>query len=67
MLERLLPNLTGQQKEVITKRYGLYLDQGLSILRMASELNLRKERIRNIEGLAIRKLRSLIHNPETFI
>lgn len=56
-LERLMGDLTPQQKEVITLRFGLMDGQALTLARIGEILNISRERVRQIEREALTKLR----------
>jgi RNA polymerase nonessential primary-like sigma factor len=56
-LERLMGDLTPQQKEVITLRFGLTDGQALTLARIGEILNISRERVRQIEREALTKLR----------
>ncbi|WP_414564719.1 MULTISPECIES: RNA polymerase sigma factor, RpoD/SigA family [unclassified Anabaena] len=56
-LERLMEELTPQQKEVITLRFGLTDGQALTLARIGEILNISRERVRQIEREALTKLR----------
>jgi RNA polymerase nonessential primary-like sigma factor len=56
-LERLMAELTPQQKEVITLRFGLTDGQALTLARIGEILNISRERVRQIEREALTKLR----------
>ncbi|QLE55767.1 RNA polymerase sigma factor, RpoD/SigA family [Nostoc sp. TCL26-01] len=56
-LEHLMEQLTPQQKEVITLRFGLTDGQALTLARIGEILNISRERVRQIEREALTKLR----------
>ncbi len=56
-LERLMEELTPQQREVITLRFGLTDGQALTLARIGEILNISRERVRQIEREALTKLR----------
>ncbi|MBD2346501.1 RNA polymerase sigma factor, RpoD/SigA family [Anabaena subtropica] len=56
-LEVLMEQLTPQQKEVITLRFGLTDGQALTLARIGEILNISRERVRQIEREALTKLR----------
>ncbi|ABA21514.1 Sigma 28 (Flagella/Sporulation) [Trichormus variabilis ATCC 29413] len=56
-LEVLMEQLTPQQKEVITLRFGLIDGQALTLARIGEILNISRERVRQIEREALTKLR----------
>ncbi|GBE94779.1 RNA polymerase sigma factor, RpoD/SigA family [Nostoc cycadae] len=56
-LERVMEELTPQQREVITLRFGLIDGQALTLARIGEILNISRERVRQIEREALNKLR----------
>jgi RNA polymerase nonessential primary-like sigma factor len=56
-LEQLMAELTPQQKEVITLRFGLNDGQALTLAKIGEILNISRERVRQIEREALTKLR----------
>ncbi|AHJ27327.1 RNA polymerase sigma factor, RpoD/SigA family [Nodularia spumigena CS-584] len=56
-LERLMEELTPQQKEVIKLRFGLLDGQALTLAKIGDILNISRERVRQIEREALTKLR----------
>jgi RNA polymerase nonessential primary-like sigma factor len=56
-LERIMSELTPQQKEVITLRFGLVDGQSLTLAKIGEVLNISRERVRQIEREALNKLR----------
>lgn len=56
-LERLMEELTPQQREVIALRFGLSDGQALTLARIGEILNISRERVRQIEREALTKLR----------
>jgi RNA polymerase nonessential primary-like sigma factor len=56
-LERLMAELTPQQKEVLTLRFGLIDGQALTLAKIGEILNISRERVRQIEREALTKLR----------
>ncbi|MCF4966821.1 RNA polymerase sigma factor, RpoD/SigA family [Nostoc sp. CMAA1605] len=56
-LERLMEQLTPQQREVIKLRFGLMDGQALTLARIGEILNISRERVRQIEREALTKLR----------
>ncbi|MBE9003480.1 RNA polymerase sigma factor, RpoD/SigA family [Fortiea sp. LEGE XX443] len=56
-LEQLMEELTPQQREVITLRFGLIDGQALTLARIGEILNISRERVRQIEREALNKLR----------
>ncbi len=56
-IAKLLESLDERAREVIRLRFGLDGGEGLSLEAIAGRLNLTRERIRQIESLALNKLR----------
>ena len=56
-IESVLDTLTGREKAVIKLRYGLIDGQGKTLEDVGKEFGVTRERIRQIEGKALRKLR----------
>jgi RNA polymerase nonessential primary-like sigma factor len=56
-LERLMADLTPQQREVIALRFGLEDGKSLTLAKIGDRLNISRERVRQIEREALSKLR----------
>ncbi len=56
-LEKLMSNLTAQQREVISLRFGLANGKPLTLAKIGDYLNISRERVRQIEREALAKLR----------
>ncbi|WP_017304620.1 RNA polymerase sigma factor, RpoD/SigA family [Spirulina subsalsa] len=56
-LEKLMADLTPQQREVLTLRYGLRDGQPLTLAKIGTLLNISRERVRQLEREALNKLR----------
>ncbi|MBF2065773.1 MAG: RNA polymerase sigma factor, RpoD/SigA family [Calothrix sp. C42_A2020_038] len=56
-IEQIMSNLTPQQREVISLRYGLADGQSMTLARIGEVLNISRERVRQIEREALTKLR----------
>jgi RNA polymerase nonessential primary-like sigma factor len=56
-LEQLMADLTPQQREVLSLRFGLENGQTLTLARIGDLLNISRERVRQIEREALTKLR----------
>jgi RNA polymerase nonessential primary-like sigma factor len=56
-LTELMANLTPQQREVLTLRFGLNDGQSLTLAKIGDRLNISRERVRQIEREALNKLR----------
>ncbi len=66
-LERLMTQLTPQQKEVISLRFGLSDGQALTLARIGEILNISRERVRQIEREALNKLRKSKANMDEYL
>jgi RNA polymerase nonessential primary-like sigma factor len=56
-LERMMADLTPQQQQVLTLRFGLKDTQPLTLARIGELLNISRERVRQIEREALTKMR----------
>jgi RNA polymerase nonessential primary-like sigma factor len=56
-LERLMADLTPQQRQVLTMRFGLEDGQAMTLAKIGDFLNISRERVRQIEREALSKLR----------
>lgn len=56
-LEKLMADLTPQQREVLALRFGLMDGQPLTLAKIGDRLNISRERVRQIEREALSKLR----------
>ncbi|PSO55452.1 MAG: RNA polymerase sigma factor, RpoD/SigA family [Cyanobacteria bacterium QH_8_48_120] len=56
-MEKLMADLTPQQREVVALRYGLADGQSLTLANISTRLNISRERVRQIEREALSKLR----------
>lgn len=56
-LERLMADLTPQQREVLALRFGLEDGKALTLAKIGDRLNISRERVRQIEREALTKLR----------
>jgi RNA polymerase nonessential primary-like sigma factor len=56
-LQRLMADLTSQQREVISLRFGLVDGQSMTLARIGEILSISRERVRQIEREALTKLR----------
>ncbi|MEL4895612.1 RNA polymerase sigma factor, RpoD/SigA family [Crocosphaera sp. Alani8] len=66
-LEKLMEDLTTQQKEVIALRFGLVDGQPLTLAKIGSRLNISRERVRQIEREALSKLRKRKANIQEYL
>lgn len=66
-LDRLMGDLTPQQKEVLTLRFGLTDGQALTLARIGELLNISRERVRQIEREALTKLRKSKANMDEYL
>ena len=56
-LESLIADLTPQQRQVITLRFGLNDGKAMTLVKIGEQLNISRERVRQIEREALNKLR----------
>ncbi len=56
-LQRLMDDLTGQQQQVLTLRFGLDSGKPLTLAKVGEQLEISRERVRQIEREALNKLR----------
>jgi RNA polymerase nonessential primary-like sigma factor len=56
-LQKLMDELTPQQREVLTLRFGLKDGKSMTLARIGTHLNISRERVRQIEREALTKLR----------
>jgi RNA polymerase nonessential primary-like sigma factor len=66
-IEKLMEDLTPQQKEVISLRFGLDNGQPLTLAKIGVRLNISRERVRQIEREAIAKLRKRKANIREYL
>ncbi|MDP5337327.1 MAG: RNA polymerase sigma factor, RpoD/SigA family [Nodularia sp. (in: cyanobacteria)] len=66
-LERLMDELTPQQKEVLKLRFGLLDGQALTLAKIGDLLNISRERVRQIEREALTKLRKSKANMNEYL
>ncbi|WP_353933212.1 RNA polymerase sigma factor, RpoD/SigA family [Okeanomitos corallinicola TIOX110] len=66
-LERLMSDLTPQQKEVIKLRFGLLDGQSMTLAKIGEVLNISRERVRQIEREALTKLRKSKHSINEYL
>jgi RNA polymerase nonessential primary-like sigma factor len=64
---RILDRLTPQQREVLVLRFGLDNGEGLSLSKVGQQLNVSRERVRQIERDAIKKLRYARHDLKAYL
>jgi RNA polymerase nonessential primary-like sigma factor len=64
---RILDRLTPQQREVLVLRFGLGNGEGLSLSKVGQQLNVSRERVRQIERDAIKKLRYARHDLKDYL
>ncbi|OKH28385.1 RNA polymerase sigma factor, RpoD/SigA family [Chroogloeocystis siderophila] len=56
-IERMMADLTPQQREVLSLRFGLVDGQSMTLAKIGDRLNISRERVRQIEREALTKLR----------
>ncbi len=66
-LEKLMEDLTTQQKQVIALRFGLMDGQPLTLAKIGARLNISRERVRQIEREALSKLRKRKANIQEYL
>ncbi|MCL1463657.1 RNA polymerase sigma factor, RpoD/SigA family [Argonema galeatum] len=66
-LEKLMADLTPQQREVLAMRFGLEDGQALTLAKIGDLLNISRERVRQIEREALSKLRKRKADMDEFI
>jgi RNA polymerase nonessential primary-like sigma factor len=66
-IERIMSELTPQQKEVIRLRFGLSDGQSMTLARIGEILNISRERVRQIEREALTKLRKSKHSMNEYL
>ena len=66
-LERLMADLTPQQRQVLEMRFGLQDGQALTLAKIGDRLNISRERVRQIEREALTKLRKRKADMEEFL
>jgi RNA polymerase nonessential primary-like sigma factor len=66
-LDTLLSELTPQQREVLTLRFGLHDGQELSLAKVGERLNLSRERVRQLERQALDHLRRRKANVREYL
>ncbi|MGK7931479.1 MAG: RNA polymerase sigma factor, RpoD/SigA family [Microcystaceae cyanobacterium] len=66
-LEKLMADLTPQQKQVLSLRFGLSDGQPLTLAKIGTRLNISRERVRQIEREAIAKLRKRKANIREYL
>lgn len=66
-LEKLMADLTPQQREVLSLRYGLADGKPLTLAKIGSQLNISRERVRQIEREALSKLRKRKETIQEYI
>ena len=63
-LERMLGELDDREQTVLSRRFGLGLPEAETLQVISEDLGISRERVRQIEKAAIRKLQSRFDNPE---
>ncbi|PSF33163.1 RNA polymerase sigma factor, RpoD/SigA family [Aphanothece hegewaldii CCALA 016] len=66
-LEKLMEDLTPQQREVLALRFGLWDGQPLTLAKIGHRLNISRERVRQIEREALAKLRKRKANIKEYL
>ena len=63
-LAALLADLSSREKDVLSRRFGLGLPEPETLQVISNHLGISRERVRQIEKGALRKLRSLVESPD---
>ena len=58
-VETLLKELNAKERKIITKRFGIDGNKPKTLEELGKEMGFSKERIRQIEGIALKKLRAI--------
>ena len=58
-IEQMLKELNTKERKIITKRFGIDGNKPKTLEELGKEMGFSKERIRQIEGIALKKLRSV--------
>ena len=58
-LERMMSELSDREREILTRRYGLGLIEPDTLQTISEQIGLSRERVRQIEKSALRKLQAL--------
>jgi RNA polymerase sigma factor (sigma-70 family) len=64
-IEKLFARLTPRERQILTLRYGLDDGEPRTLQQVGEDLNLTRERIRQIEARALSRLRAVPHHEET--
>ncbi len=62
----LLAHLSPREQHILRKRFGIDSDDGLTLREIGEELDLSRERIRQLEAVALDKLRNVLNIEGTF-
>ena len=60
MIKKILDTLSSREKEIVIRRFGIGMKKAETLEEISQALNLSKERIRQIENIALKKLRNPI-------
>jgi RNA polymerase nonessential primary-like sigma factor len=61
-----LQQLTAKQREILERRFGLDGDDDATLEQVAAEIGLTRERVRQIQMEALRRLRSILHQDGVY-
>lgn len=64
IIEKMLNSLTEREKNIMLYRYGFSGEKGMSLSRIGKKLNLSKERVRQLENSALKKIKKQDLNDE---
>lgn len=65
--QEILDHLSAREKEILTRRFGIQSGVSETLAQIGSEFNITRERVRQIESRAIRKLRDLNFKGEEIL
>ena len=66
-LAEMMTHLTPQQREVVSLRFGLKGDKGLTLAKIGDRLNVSRERVRQVEREALKQLRQQRHRVHEYL
>jgi RNA polymerase primary sigma factor len=66
LLRKLLGHLTGREAQILRLRFGFETGQEQTLDAIGRQLQLTRERIRQLQNLALQKLRQMLENPKHF-
>jgi len=63
-LKSMFSELTDREQSILSRRYGLGLSEPDTLEVISGDMGISRERVRQIEKLALRKLQDLVDGPE---